>query len=374
MPITSPSASACSCDRDAVDGRAVQRIRGRRPRSRARRGAPRRGGGTPAGRRAAIAQSGSRPIRTASSPSWTRRPSGEHEGAGGAGRAGDDRGVDREVADAARGSTSRRDLDRPDEVVVRLAARARARCRPARRRATSRKPSKRSRSTSETRTVKSFGATVPRTPSVRPTSISRTRRRPISTGCRPLRNALPKPPSTSRSSLRSNRWSPIGAAIVPAACWASLARSRASGGIGRRAGFRFLCPQGRGGSSPPSRTLSDVRRAVECRRRGLRVPSLRCTARRAMRAVHDRATVDRRRVRCGDTVGHAIARQHAGGAAGAPATTATVALVGSGPDSTTGVELRRCRRPAAAGSRPGSPVRAPCGCACRPRRPVRAAP
>ena len=31
-------------------------------------------------------------------------------------------------------------------------------------------------------------------------------------------------------------------------------RTRASGGIGRRAGFRFLCPQGRGGSSPPSRT------------------------------------------------------------------------------------------------------------------------
>src|SRR5918992_5013643 len=30
--------------------------------------------------------------------------------------------------------------------------------------------------------------------------------------------------------------------------------ARASGGIGRRAGFRFLCPQGRGGSSPPSPT------------------------------------------------------------------------------------------------------------------------
>src|SRR5436190_17951247 len=34
---------------------------------------------------------------------------------------------------------------------------------------------------------------------------------------------------------------------------------RASGGIGRRAGFRCLCPQGRGGSSPPSpTTLSQV--------------------------------------------------------------------------------------------------------------------
>ncbi len=30
--------------------------------------------------------------------------------------------------------------------------------------------------------------------------------------------------------------------------------ARASGGIGRRAGFRFLCPQGREGSSPSSRT------------------------------------------------------------------------------------------------------------------------
>ena len=30
--------------------------------------------------------------------------------------------------------------------------------------------------------------------------------------------------------------------------------ARASGGIGRRAGFRFLCPQGRGGSTPPSPT------------------------------------------------------------------------------------------------------------------------
>jgi hypothetical protein len=34
---------------------------------------------------------------------------------------------------------------------------------------------------------------------------------------------------------------------------------RASGGIGRRAGFRFLCPKGRGGSTPPSPTTSDLR-------------------------------------------------------------------------------------------------------------------
>ena len=35
--------------------------------------------------------------------------------------------------------------------------------------------------------------------------------------------------------------------------------TRASGGIGRRAGFRFLCPRGRGGSTPPSPTPRSVR-------------------------------------------------------------------------------------------------------------------
>ena len=39
--------------------------------------------------------------------------------------------------------------------------------------------------------------------------------------------------------------------------------ARASGGIGRRAGFRFLCPQGRGGSSPPSPTLAMSRDIVD---------------------------------------------------------------------------------------------------------------
>ena len=34
----------------------------------------------------------------------------------------------------------------------------------------------------------------------------------------------------------------------------AVTRTRASGGIGRRAGFRFLCPKGCGGSSPPSPT------------------------------------------------------------------------------------------------------------------------
>src|SRR5579862_4246911 len=45
---------------------------------------------------------------------------------------------------------------------------------------------------------------------------------------------------------------------LPASTLAS--RTRASGGIGRRAGFRFLCPQGRGGSSPPSPTHCGVAR------------------------------------------------------------------------------------------------------------------
>src|SRR6201999_1769531 len=40
--------------------------------------------------------------------------------------------------------------------------------------------------------------------------------------------------------------------------WYAAALTRARGGIGRRAGFRFLCPQGRGGSSPPSRTRIDA--------------------------------------------------------------------------------------------------------------------
>jgi hypothetical protein len=38
----------------------------------------------------------------------------------------------------------------------------------------------------------------------------------------------------------------------------TLRGPRASGGIGRRAGFRFLCPKGRGGSSPPSPTRVKV--------------------------------------------------------------------------------------------------------------------
>ncbi len=48
------------------------------------------------------------------------------------------------------------------------------------------------------------------------------------------------------------RYGPPGSA-APKAEYA-VTRTRASGGIGRRAGFRFLCPKGCGGSSPPSPT------------------------------------------------------------------------------------------------------------------------
>jgi hypothetical protein len=43
---------------------------------------------------------------------------------------------------------------------------------------------------------------------------------------------------------------------------------RASGGIGRRAGFRCQWPQGRGGSSPPSRTANEKPLTGTCRRFG----------------------------------------------------------------------------------------------------------
>src|SRR5436309_11251165 len=45
---------------------------------------------------------------------------------------------------------------------------------------------------------------------MRPWSSARAILRPISTGSRPARKALAKVPSTSRSSRRSNLWSPIG--------------------------------------------------------------------------------------------------------------------------------------------------------------------
>jgi hypothetical protein len=45
-----------------------------------------------------------------------------------------------------------------------------------------------------------------------------------------------------------------GCAQRPSNLYAVRRKPRASGGIGRRAGFRFQCPKGREGSSPSSRT------------------------------------------------------------------------------------------------------------------------
>ncbi len=116
----------------------------------------------------------------------------------------------------------------------------------------------------------------PRTPTRRCRSISRVSLRPISTGWRLLRNGLANVPSTKRSRRSSNCWSPMvlvrlmgrcdqyrpigGVTCPPRRSGPPSARdyscpvARASGGIGRRAGFRFLCPKGCGGSSPPSPT------------------------------------------------------------------------------------------------------------------------
>ena len=55
--------------------------------------------------------------------------------------------------------------------------------------------------------------------------------------------------------------------------WYHLPPARASGGIGRRAGFRCLCPKGCGGSSPPSPTTTHRADAT-------------CAARRAGRGSH----------------------------------------------------------------------------------------
>ena len=110
-----------------------------------------------------------------------------------------------------------------------------------------------------------LGAMRPLTPTTRWRSISRVSRRASSTGLSPLRKVLANTPSTSRSSRCSNWFSPIAEAEHtqnperrrrPSATFGTS--TRASGGIGRRAGFRFLCPKGRGGSSPPSPTDSWV--------------------------------------------------------------------------------------------------------------------
>ena len=60
-------------------------------------------------------------MRTGSSPSWMRLAVGEHERAVGPVDAFDDRGVDREIADAGVRVGDELDLDRTDEAVVGLA-------------------------------------------------------------------------------------------------------------------------------------------------------------------------------------------------------------------------------------------------------------
>src|SRR5918993_1266945 len=125
----------------------------------------------------------------------------------------------------------------------------------------------------ESHTVKALGTTVPpRTPTERWSSISRTIRRPSSTGRSPLLNARAKAPSTRRSSRRSNPRIPIADRGYRSPTYGlgrridralrSPSPTRASGGIGRRAGFRCQCPKGRGGSTPPSRTAK-ARRSPE---------------------------------------------------------------------------------------------------------------
>ena len=79
------------------------------------------------------------------------------------------------------------------------------------------------------------------------------------------RKALANTPSTRRSSRRSNCWSPMSGTLTRAPRLGAAGirlpdpSTRASGGIGRRAGFRFLCPKGCGGSSPPSPTPPEQR-------------------------------------------------------------------------------------------------------------------
>ena len=69
----------------------------------------------------------------------------------------------------------------------------------------------------------------------------------------------------------------------PGASTATIRGPRASGGIGRRAGFRFLCPQGRGGSTPPSPTARERRRG---RRRSPPAPPPRLRCEVVQRELH----------------------------------------------------------------------------------------
>ena len=78
-------------------------------------------------------------------------------------------------------------------------------------------------------------------------------------------------PARDRRAAPARRFgSPVG--VIPSrgeSAGPADAATRASGGIGRRAGFRCQCPKGRGGSTPPSRTNDDPRAGLRAHGRSL---------------------------------------------------------------------------------------------------------
>ena len=112
---------------------------------------------------------------------------------------------------------------------------------------------------------------------------------------RPRRHTLawiapsPKPVSRSRTGTCGGEPGCEATAASVLIFWASAGHSECSpvvssltaggtrcagGGIGRRAGFRFQCPKGRGGSTPPSRTQRDTERVPVSDEKSRRGPLL----------------------------------------------------------------------------------------------------
>ena len=175
------------------------------------------------------------------------------------------------------------DADRAGEDVGLLRRRARAASRSARGSAAGRGRRAARGRCSESSTWKSLGTRRrSRLRICAELSTSRLSAEAISTGCTALRKVRAKTPEISCSSLFSKRCRPlmppplqrrsvdagtqaivaVGSRAARGPVWARWATawdnltpaSRASGGIGRRARFRSVCPKGRGGSTPPSRT------------------------------------------------------------------------------------------------------------------------